>query len=97
MLQTAYSFTDRFETENRIIIEEALRNRSYLLFFVLLLSGYRLVAQSGSIRIDHEQRSLVAVLEIIARQSRYHVIYSNDVVVDSMAVSVAAEIGRAHV
>src|SRR5690606_18673832 len=43
-----------------------------------------------TIRINHEQRSLVAVLEIIARQSRYHVVYSNDVVTDSMAVSVAA-------
>ena len=61
-----------------------------MLFLLLLLSGYRLAAQSGSIRISNEQRSLVAVLEIIARQSRYHVIYSNDVVTDSMAVSVAA-------
>lgn len=66
-----------------------MRNHPYLLFLLLLLSSYRLVAQSGSIRINHEQRSLVAVLEIIARQSRYHVIYSNDVVTDSMAVSVA--------
>ncbi|MFC7523164.1 outer membrane beta-barrel protein [Parapedobacter sp. GCM10030251] len=67
-----------------------MKKQTYLLVLLLLLSGYRLTAQSGTIRINHEQRSLVAVLEIIARQSRHHVVYSNDVVTDSMTVSVAA-------
>lgn len=67
-----------------------MRNPTCLLVLLLLLSGYRLAAQSGSVRISNEQHSLVAVLEIIARQSGYHVVFSNDVVTDSMAVSVEA-------
>ncbi|MGV3762398.1 outer membrane beta-barrel protein [Parapedobacter sp.] len=64
--------------------------RTYVLLAMLMTCSGMAVAQTATVSIGDGQRTVSSILDAIDSQSDYKVVYSNDVVDDSMAVSLPA-------